>query len=43
MRRTYSKHGLVTLKAALRALAPRVVDRRTTLGKQLAAWASGGT
>jgi hypothetical protein len=37
-RRTYSRHGLVTLRAAVRALGPRVIDRRTTLGKQLAAW-----
>jgi hypothetical protein len=29
---------VVTLKAAVRALGPRVIDRRTTLGKQLAAW-----
>jgi hypothetical protein len=37
-RRTYSRHGLVKLRTAVRALGPRVVDRRTTLGKQLAAW-----
>src|SRR5215813_3912810 len=37
-KRTYSKHGLVRLRAAVRELGPRVVDRRTTLGKQLAAW-----
>jgi len=37
-RRTYSRHGLVTLKATVRALGPRVIDKRTTLGKQLAAW-----
>ena len=37
-RRTYSKHGLVTLRKAVRNLGPRVIDRRTTLGKQLAAW-----
>lgn len=37
-RRTYSRHGLVKLRAAVRGLGPRVVDRRTTLGRQLAAW-----
>ena|SRR5437867_671273 len=37
-RRPYSKHGLVTLKAALRALGPRVIDRRTHMGRALAAW-----
>jgi len=37
-RRPYSKHGLTTLRAAVRALGPRVLDKRTTLGKQLAAW-----
>jgi hypothetical protein len=37
-RRGYSGHGLVTLKAAVRSLGPRVIDKRTTLGKQLAAW-----
>ena len=38
VRRTYSRHGLVTLKATLRALGPRVVDRRTHMGRALAAW-----
>jgi hypothetical protein len=28
----------VKLRGAVRALGPRVVDRRTTLGKQLATW-----
>ena len=37
-RRAYSRHGLVKLRAAVRTLGPRVLDRRTTLGKQLAAW-----
>jgi hypothetical protein len=37
-KRGYSKHGLVRLRAAVRELGPRVLDRRTTLGKQLAAW-----
>jgi hypothetical protein len=31
-------HGLGTLKRTLGALGSRVIDRRTTLGKQLAAW-----
>src|SRR2546422_775484 len=38
VRRTYSRHGLVTLKATLRALGPRVIDRRTRMGRALAAW-----
>ena len=37
-KRGYSKHGLVRLRTAVRELGPRVVDRRTTLGKQLATW-----
>src|SRR5262245_24168907 len=37
-RRAYNKHGLVTLKAAVRRLGSRVLDRRTTVGRQLAAW-----
>ena len=37
-RRTYSRHGLTTLRAAVRSLGPRVIDKRTTLGKQLAEW-----
>jgi hypothetical protein len=28
----------VTLKASVRALGPRVIDKRTTLGKRLAEW-----
>ena len=36
--RPYNKHGLVTLKATLRALGPRVIDRRTHMGRALAAW-----
>lgn len=31
-RRTYSRHGLNTLKSAIRALGPRVIDRRTKKG-----------
>ena len=36
--RTYSKHGLTRLKAAVRGLGGRVIDRRTALGKALAQW-----
>jgi len=36
--RGYYRSGFYTLKTTLRALGPRVVDRRTTLGKALAAW-----
>jgi hypothetical protein len=32
------RHGLTRLKAAVRGLGGRVVDRRTTLGKALAHW-----
>lgn len=32
------RHGLTRLKAAVRRLGGRVVDRRTTLGKALAKW-----
>jgi hypothetical protein len=32
------RHGLTRLKAAVRRLGGRVVDRRTTLGKALAEW-----
>lgn len=32
------RHGLTRLKAAVRGLGGRVVDRRTTLGKALAEW-----
>src|SRR5262245_38173528 len=31
-------HGLHTMKQAVRCLGSRTVDRRTALGKQLAAW-----
>jgi hypothetical protein len=37
-RRPYSRHGITRLKAAVRHLGPRVIDRRTTLGKALAQW-----
>ena len=36
--RDYQKHGLTTLKQAVRGLGGRVIDRRTTLGKALASW-----
>ena len=36
--RSYSKHGLVTLKHAVKGLGGRVIDMRTTLGKSLAKW-----
>src|SRR5262244_244416 len=37
--RSHSKrHGLTRLKAAVRGLGSRVIDRRTTLGKTLAEW-----
>ena len=39
-RRQYRRHGFYALKATLRTLGPRVLDRRTSLGKQLAAWRS---
>ncbi len=32
------KHGLTTLKQAVKGLGGRVIDRRTTLGKALAKW-----
>jgi hypothetical protein len=37
-RRTYTKHGLTTLKKAVNGLGGRVIDMRTTLGKSLAQW-----
>jgi len=36
--RTYSKHGLTRLKAAVKDLGGRVIDGRTALGKALAQW-----
>ena len=33
-------HGMNTLKRAISALGKRTVDKRTTVGKQLAAWRS---
>jgi hypothetical protein len=37
-RRRYSRNGFYALKATLRQLGPRTIDRRTSLGKHLAAW-----
>lgn len=34
------KHGLSTLRQAVRVLGSRVIDRRTTLGRALAQWRS---
>jgi hypothetical protein len=39
-KRTYSKHGLCQLKAAVKTLGSRVVDRRTRTGQALARWRS---
>ncbi|HUK64455.1 MAG TPA: hypothetical protein VLV15_14010 [Dongiaceae bacterium] len=36
--RGYKRSGFYALKATLRTLGPRVVDKRTALGKALAAW-----
>jgi integrase-like protein len=37
-KRPYAKHGLTSLKQAVKGLGGRVIDRRTTLGKSLAKW-----
>ncbi len=37
-RRGYRRSGFYALRATLRQLGPRVLDRRTSLGKALAAW-----
>lgn len=34
----YSKHGLTTLKTAVKTLGSRAIDKRTALGKALAQW-----
>jgi hypothetical protein len=39
-RRGYAKSGFYALKTTLKALGPRVIDRRTALGKSLAQWRS---
>ena len=36
--RGYQKHGLTTLKQAVKGLGGRVIDKRTTLGKALTKW-----
>ncbi len=36
--RNYAKHGLTTLKQAVKGLGGRVIDKRTTLGKALGRW-----
>jgi hypothetical protein len=38
MARNYAKHGLHTMKRALAGLGSRAIDRRTSLGRALAAW-----
>lgn len=40
MRRTYSKHGLNTLKRAAKELGARTIDGRTAVGKTLRRWRS---
>ena len=37
-RKQYKRHGFYALRTTLRELGPRVLDRRTGLGKQMAAW-----
>jgi hypothetical protein len=37
-RRRYSRSGFYALRSTLRQLGPRTIDRRTSLGKHLAAW-----
>ncbi len=39
-RRTYSKHGVTRLKHSVKTLGNRTIDRRTTVGRALAAWRS---
>jgi hypothetical protein len=36
--RQYTKHGLITLKRAVKGLRGCVIDRRTMLGRSLAKW-----
>jgi hypothetical protein len=38
--RQYTKHGLTRLKHAVSTLGNRAIDRRTSIGKALAAWRS---
>jgi hypothetical protein len=37
-KRAYSKHGLWSLKATVKLLAGRAIDRRTAVGQALEAW-----
>lgn len=37
-KRYYTKHGLTTLKKAVRVLGGRAIDRRTALGRALEDW-----
>ena len=37
-KRYYTKHGLTTLKKAIRVLGGRAIDRRTALGRALEDW-----
>lgn len=37
-KRAYQKSGTYTLKAAVKKLGSRAIDRRTSVGKALAAW-----
>ncbi len=38
LKRSSAKHGLTTLKRAVRDLGGRVIDKRTALGRALAGW-----
>lgn len=38
LKRGYAKHGLTTLKKAVRVLGGRAIDRRTALGRALEDW-----
>ena len=38
VKRYYTKHGLTTLKAAMRVLGGRAIDRRTAMGRALEDW-----
>ena len=40
-KRYYTKHGLTTLKKAVRVLGGRAIDRRTALGRALEDWRHG--
>ena len=36
--RSYTKHGLTSLKRSVKVLSGRAIDQRTSVGKALAAW-----